>query len=64
MIHDVPTATPPVPVHVLIPATGEQTDRRIRVVEAPSYGIVGKSVVLRVAVDDLGVGPYGPVPSR
>ena len=35
VVHDVPTATPPVPVHVLIPASGEQIDRRIRVVEAP-----------------------------
>ncbi len=43
------------PLHVLIPARGEETDRRIRVVQAPGYGIVGKSVTLRVAVDDLGV---------
>jgi hypothetical protein len=59
VVHDVPAATPPVPLHVMIPAAGEQTDRRIRVVEAPSYGIVGKSVILRVAVDDLGVGHAG-----
>ena len=55
VVHDVPAAPPGAPLHVLIPATGEQIDRRIRIVEAPSYGIVGKSVVLRVAVDDLGV---------
>ena len=36
------------------PASGEETDRRLRVIEAPGYGIVGKSVTLRVAVDDLG----------
>jgi hypothetical protein len=55
-VHDVP-ATPPggVPLHVLLPAQGEETDRRIRVIEAPGYGIVGKPVELRVAVDDLGV---------
>jgi hypothetical protein len=55
-IHDVP-ATPPdgAPLNVLIPAKGEETDRRLRVIEAPAYGIVGKSVTLRVAVDDLGV---------
>lgn len=59
-VHDVP-ASPPggVPLHVLLPAQGEETDRRIRVIEAPGYGIVGKSVELRVAVDDLGV-PKGP----
>jgi len=40
---------------VLIPAKGEETDRRLRVIEAPGYGIVGKSVTLRVAIEDLGV---------
>ena len=59
VVHDIPAATPPVPLHVMIPAAGEQTDRRIRIVEAPSYGIVGKSVLLRVAVDDLGVDHSG-----
>ncbi len=39
---------------MLIPAKGEETDRRLRVIEAPSYGIVGKSVTLRVAIEDLG----------
>ncbi len=58
-VHDIPKATPPVPLHVLLAASGEQTDRRVRVVEAPAYGIVGKSVVLRVAVDDLGVDHAG-----
>ena len=50
-------ATPPdgAPLNVLIPAKGEETDRRLRVIEAPAYGIVGKSVTLRVAIDDLGV---------
>ncbi len=55
-IHDIPTASPGgAPLNVLIPAGGEETDRRLRVIEAPSYGIVGKSVTLRVAVEDLGV---------
>ena len=44
-----------VPFNLLIPAKGEETDRRLRVIEAPGFGIVGKSVVLRVVVDDLGV---------
>ncbi len=55
VVHDIPKAAPPAPLHVLLAGTGEETDRRIRIVEAPSYGIVGKSVILRVAVDDLGV---------
>ena len=58
-VHDIPANPPSAPLHVLLPAAGEQTDRRIRVVEAPSYGIVGKSVTLRVAVDDLGANDAG-----
>jgi hypothetical protein len=55
-IHDIPATSPGgAPLNVLIPAKGEETDRRLRVIEAPSYGIVGKSVTLRVAVEDLGV---------
>ena len=55
-VHDIPD-TPPggAPLNVLIPAKGEETDRRLRVIEAPSYGIVGKTVTLRVAIEDLGV---------
>ena len=55
-VHDVPQTAPGgAPLNVLIPAKGEETDRRLRVVEAPSYGIVGKPVTLRVAIEDLGV---------
>ena len=56
-VHDIPSGNPlgGTPLHVLIPARGEQTDRRIRIVEAPGYGIVGKSVTIRMAVEDLGV---------
>ncbi len=58
-VHDIP-ANPSwgqAPLHVLVPAKGEETDRRVRVIAAPSYGIVGKSVDLKVAVDDLGTNP-------
>jgi hypothetical protein len=59
-IHDIPATTPGgAPLNVLIPAKGEETDRRLRVIEAPSYGIVGKSVTLRVAIEDLGVARRG-----
>ena len=55
-IHDLPKTTPGgAPLNVLIPAKGEEIDRRLRVIEAPGYGIVGKSVTLKVAIDDLGV---------
>jgi uncharacterized membrane protein len=55
-IHDIPN-TPPdgAPLNVLIPAKGEETDRRLRIIEAPGYGLVGHSVTLRAVVEDLGV---------
>jgi hypothetical protein len=61
-IHDVPKTTPGgAPLNLLLTGKGEETDRRLRVIEAPGYGIVGKSVTLRVAVDDLGAnGRSGP----
>ena len=58
-VHDIPAAPPGVPLHVLLPGRGEQTDRRLHIVEAPTYGIVGHSVTLKVAVDDLGVASPG-----
>ena len=60
-VHDIPE-TPPggAPLNVLVPAKGEETDRRLRVIEAPSYGIVGKTVTLRVAIEDLGVAHPAP----
>ena len=58
-VHDIPAAPPAGPIHVLIPAKGEETDRRLRIIEAPSFGVVGKDVTLRVAVDDLGAPPGG-----
>ena len=55
-VHDLPAATPGSgPLHVLIPARREETDRRIRIIEAPGYGIVGQAVSLRVVIEDLGV---------
>ena len=55
-LHDLPKAAPGgAPLNLLLTGRGEETDRRLRVIEAPGYGIVGKSVTLRVAIDDLGV---------
>ena len=55
-VHDVPTTAPGgAPLNLLLAGKGEEIDRRLRVIEAPGYGIVGKSVTLRVVVDDLGV---------
>ena len=54
-VHDTPTTPLPAPLQVLIPARGEETDRRIRIVEAPPFGLVGRNTTIRLAVDDLGV---------
>ena len=61
-VHDTPKTAPGgAPLNLLLTASGEQTDRRLRVIEAPGYGIVGKPVTIRLAIDDLGVsGNHGP----
>lgn len=43
------------PLSVLIPAAGEQTDRSVRLLAAPTYGIVGREVALQAEIDDHGV---------
>ncbi|MFT9215622.1 MAG: VWA domain-containing protein, partial [Acetobacter malorum] len=44
------------PLHVLLPAKGEETDRQLRILQAPPYAIVGQPAKLRVQVDDAGPG--------
>ncbi len=45
------------PFHLLLPARGEETDRRLRLIDAPRYGVVGSTVTLRYKVEDLGPSP-------
>jgi len=53
--HDVPAAAPiDAPFHALLAGRPGEVDRRLRIIEAPGFGIVGRSVELRVVVDDLG----------
>ena len=54
--HDIP-ARPgfEAPFHQILPGRAGEVDRRIRIIEAPGYGIVGRSVELRLAVEDLGL---------
>ncbi|TCZ64484.1 hypothetical protein [Roseicella aquatilis] len=57
---DIPAASPiEAPFHALLPGRAGEVDRRLRVIEAPGFGIVGRSVELRVAVEDLGVAGNG-----
>ena len=55
-LHDIP-ASPALdaPFHLLLPGRPGEVDRRLRVIEAPGFGIVGRAVELRVVVEDLGV---------
>ena len=58
-VHDMPLAPRlDAPFHLLLPGRPGEVDRRIRVVEAPGFGIVGRPVELRVVVEDLGA-PVG-----
>ncbi|HYE49931.1 MAG TPA: hypothetical protein VEB20_10110 [Azospirillaceae bacterium] len=41
------------PVHTLLTGERDERDRRLTVVQAPSFGIVGKTVDLKVRVEDL-----------
>lgn len=59
-IADLPLKAPFVaPFHLLLPAQAEETDRRLRLTEAPRYGVVGSTVTLRYDVEDLGPAALG-----
>lgn len=55
-IHDVPTNTGVFedygPVHLLLSGSKDDRDRQLVVLEAPSYGIVGKTVSIKYKVED------------
>jgi hypothetical protein len=55
-VHDIPTdpkaALAYGPVHTLLSGDHDEADRRLEIVEAPSFGLVGKSVTLTYRVDD------------
>ena len=67
-VHDVPAAPPhwlTAPVHALLTGAADEFDRRLNIVEAPAYGLVGDTAGIKVRVDDLGGKPGGaPIPLR
>ncbi|MGH7048535.1 MAG: hypothetical protein ACREE2_19340 [Stellaceae bacterium] len=66
-VHDVPTGDAkalqqavPAPLQVLLAGHRNERDRRLVVSRAPSFGIVGKQVQLRIRVEDLPVSQTAP----
>lgn len=57
-IHDVPNAAEARndygPVHLMLSGSQDEIDRQLVILEAPSYGIVGKSVTIKYKVEDTG----------
>lgn len=63
-VHDVPAdpvAAIGAPVHVLLSGSKGERDRRLIVEQAPSYGIVGRVLELKVRVEDMGAETGRPV---
>ncbi|MFT3730181.1 MAG: hypothetical protein QM780_01980 [Hyphomicrobium sp.] len=60
-IHDVPKSPAALgfdaPVHALLTGKRDEFDRRIEVIEAPRYGLVGQSREIEVAVRETGSAP-------
>ena len=60
IVHDVPEADQSgisVPVHVLLTGQKKERDRRLVIVEAPEFGLVDKTVTIRVSAEDTGLAP-------
>jgi hypothetical protein len=64
LVHDIPAAPEALgfkaPLHALITGRENERDRRIELVEAPRFGVVGKDQILRVRVIDS-AGGFDPV---
>ncbi len=64
-VHDLPGPEETTgPIHVLLTGEKGERDRRIRLIRAPKYGIVGDPVTLDLQVDDLGSDRFDPPPAR
>ena len=49
----------PAPFHVLLSGKEADWDRRLSVIGAPAFAIIGEPVVLTLRIDDLGAAPAG-----
>jgi hypothetical protein len=64
-VHDIPpslaAANLKAPIHALITGDDKERDRRIELVEAPRFGLIGKDIVFTLKVEERN-GPGEPVP--
>ena len=49
----------PAPFHVLLSGKSTDWDRRLSVIGAPAFAIIGEPVILTLRIDDLGAAPAG-----
>ncbi|MGV6873318.1 hypothetical protein ACUSIJ_11595 [Pseudochelatococcus sp. B33] len=58
VVHDVPASASllgfTAPLHALVTGERQERDRRVALVDAPRFGIVGRSLTIRVLVDERG----------
>jgi len=47
----------PAPLHVLLTGRSDDWDRRLQILNAPAFGIIGEPVSVRLRVEDLGAVP-------
>ena len=52
-VHDVPQHSAHGPIHALITGHKNERDRRLEIISAPGYGLLGKDVTAKVRVSDL-----------
>ncbi len=66
-VHDVPKPAAVAaqgPIHVLLTGSRAERDRRIEVIDAPGYGIVGNKVTVKLRVTDANIPAAGAVPLK
>jgi hypothetical protein len=64
-VHDVPKPAAVAaqgPIHVLLTGSRAERDRRIEIVDAPGYGIVGGKVTVKLRVVDANIPDSGSIP--
>jgi hypothetical protein len=52
------------PIHVLLTGARHERDRRLEIIDAPGYGIVGDKVAIKFQVVDADIAETGPVAIR